>query len=187
MIMNNNNNNLNSQKKGIKVVVKSKPVKQISKDVSGIINNKIIFKVPKKNSNSRFKDKSTNIEYVKTLGKWKCLKCSKNWFSAYTWLSLKFCSNNNDVDFIKTQKRKNKFLVNKDINEDNTILFNGKNLKKEEILMQFCKSCNNKNNMVVNYSNLEKSEIRDEKKPHIRNLCAKCLSGNLCSDDDSFI
>jgi len=46
-------------------------------------------------------DEDTGIWYSKNLGKWKCLtpasQARKNsWSSAYTWISLDFCKNNQD-------------------------------------------------------------------------------------------
>jgi hypothetical protein len=157
---------------------KSKTVKQASNKVSEIEKNKIKFKVPEENSGKRFVDKSTNIEYVRTFGLWRCLKCRKKWKSAYTWLSLYFCKNNTDV--------KNKLVKGMYENTD-TVEYNGKNLKKEDILTQFCKSCDNKNNTVINYSNLKNNSKKEPREPHRSNLCAKCLSGNMCRPNDSFI
>lgn len=164
-------------------------------------NDNIKFNVPQKGSDNRFLDKKYNIEYIRSFGLWKCVKCHKRWYSAYTWLSLKFIENNKELYKGKinsfhskdTEEKENAFSVlqvfladdgEEKLQKEKRVYFKGPVIDKHSIenkyaLQQHCKSCKSKDNKVIYYSNLWGAK-NTEDSPHRSDLCAKCLKGYPC-------
>lgn len=130
------------------------------------------IKFIKPSSDNCFLDKDTNIEYVKTYGKWKCLNCENKWYSAYSWLSLIFCNKNKNIcrDNIYQEESKSKKIK---------LVFSGSKLKDKDFLLQECKKCNNNKVKIISYSNLE-GGYGDKYIPHRSDLCFKCKKGFPC-------
>lgn len=133
------------------------------------------IKFIKPSSDNCFLDKDTNIEYVKTYGKWKCLNCGNKWYSAYSWLSLIFCNKNKNIcrDNIYQEESKSKKIK---------LVFSvgvPTKLKDKDFLLQECKKCNNNKVKIISYSNLE-GGYGDKYIPHRSDLCFRaCLSFGL--------
>jgi len=143
----------------------------------------IIFNLPSKNSNNRFLNPDNGIEYVRTFGLWKCVKCHKRWHSAHTWISLKFVKNNKEL--YKSKEKLSSGSAFKFLGPDENIHSQpsemGWKSENKDILQQHCKACNSKNNKVINYSELLKG-LGNKELPHRAKLCAKCLSGYPCKN-----
>lgn len=108
-----------------------------------------------------------NREYGRNFGKWKCLECKNQWSSAYTWISLDFCFNNNSI----FKDRNGKYW------------FSGKDLKDQDFLLEKCRECEdskNSNVKLMSYNNLEGGDYTDNKISHHAELCVKCQKGFPC-------
>lgn len=149
------------------------------------INSKFI----KPHEDNCFLDEDTNIKYARTFAKWKCLNCHKEWYSAFSWISLTFAENNKKTcrDTAKIFDSSSQKLINK-----TNVVFDGSSLqiKNYEFFPQNCKNCLMMDKVkIISYSNLAKysGEVDDSLKPHRRDLCAKCLKGKPCTESYNLI
>jgi hypothetical protein len=137
---------------------------------SNISKDKLKYKTPSETYTE------SDITYGRNFGVWKCLKCGNIWSSAYTWISLNFCLNNNKILKIKNKK-------DKIIDE----WFSGAKLKDNDFILEECQHCCNKDNSVkiIRYKNLKCAQATsggdiDNRIPHREDLCIKCLKGYKC-------
>jgi hypothetical protein len=114
----------------------------------------------------------SDIKYGRHFAIWKCLKCNNNWSSAYSWISINFCSNNRDIITVKSKDEPNR-------KEE---WFSGSKLKNNEFLIQECKQCCLVSDVkIVRYRNLLWKGDPDNIIPHRDDLCVKCLKGYKCA------
>ncbi|RUS29631.1 hypothetical protein BC938DRAFT_480429, partial [Jimgerdemannia flammicorona] len=96
--------------------------------------------------------------FYRLYGRWICTKCKKGWTSAWTYVRLE-----------KYEAR-----------------ISPKKLKKErDYFTQQCKNCPKGNSVgfLKEYKHLKKSnEDKDEKRPHLKDLCEKCKQGYYCGE-----
>lgn len=164
------------------------PVTQYTTKTKGSFSTKgASTKFIKPHEDDCFLDDDTNIEYARTFAKWKCLNCSKKWYSAFTWISLTFAEKNQKTcrDSAKIFDSSSQKWIHK-----TNIVFDGSSLRLEsyEFFPQSCKDCMMMDKVkIISYSNLAKPgggeavDVTDETKPHRRDLCSKCLKNKFCT------